>query len=350
MSLKLVILGWACASIFFTALLELSELGHKPLGFALYSNAVNIALWTLGLPLLMSFVRRFPWKRWRWLPSIALRLGFIALLAALVALLHWAIVYPSYFPYRAHYPTFRDVLRSELARFFQYEILIGFVLITLIEVWHVTRALQAERTRTLDLERRLAVARLETLRMQLNPHFLFNTLQNIAGLTVEAPRTARRMVTALGDLLRSTLRDTGAPTRPLAEELEYADLYLGIEKLRLGDRLALNYEIEPTAARALVPQFFLQPLIENAVRHGASQMAGPCEIRVSASCGPGTLAIVIVNDGPICEPSSAPRRLGVGIANTMDRLRIHYGDRHSFRFSYRPEGGARIEISIPHTD
>lgn len=350
MSPKLVILGWACASLFFTALLELSELGHKPLGFALYSNAVQFALWTLGLPLLMSFVRRFPWKRSRWLSSIALRLGLIALLAVLVALLHWAIVYPTYFPGRVHYLTLQDLLRSELARFFQYEILIGFVLVAAIEAWHVTRALQAERTRALDLERRLAMARLEALRMQLNPHFLFNTLQNIAGLTVEAPRTARRMVTALGDLLRSTLRDTGATMRSLAEELEYADLYLGIEKLRLGDRLTLNYEIEPTAARAPVPQFLLQPLIENAVRHGASQITGPCEIRVSASSGSGTLAVVITNDGPICEPSSAPPRLGVGIANTMDRLKIHYGERHSFRFSYRPEGGARVEISIPYTD
>lgn len=347
---KIVILGWVGASLFFTAVLELSELGRKPLGFALYSNAVNFALWTLTLPLLTALVRNFPWNRSRWLSNTALRLALVALLAGLVALLQWSIVYPTYFPYRAHYPTFRDLLRLELARFFQYEILIGFVLITAIEAWHAARALQAERTRALDLERRLAEARLEALRMQLNPHFLFNTLQNIAGLTVEEPPTARRMVTALGDLLRGALRNTGATTRTLAEELEYSDLYLGIEKLRLGDRLMLNYEIEPTAARALVPQFLLQPLVENAVRHGASQIAGPCEIRVSASRGPGTLDIVVSNDGPRAEPPPAPRRLGVGIANTVDRLRIHYGHRHTFRFSYRPEGGAMIEISIPYAD
>lgn len=347
---KIVILGWAGASLFFTAVLELSELGRKPLGFALYSNSVNFALWTLTLPLLTGFVRHFPWNRSRWPANAALRLALVALLAALVALLQWAIVYPSYFPYRAHYPTFHDLLRLELARFFQYEILIGFVLITAIEAWHAARALQAERTRALDLERRLAEARLEALRMQLNPHFLFNTLQNIAGLTVEEPATARRMVIALGDLLRGALRNTGATTRTLAEELEYSDLYLGIEKLRLGDRLVLNYEIEPTAVRALVPQFLLQPLVENAVRHGASQIAGPCEIRVSASHGPGTLDIVVSNDGPRVEPPPVPRRSGVGIANTADRLRIHYGHRHTFRFSYRQEGGALIEISIPYTD
>ena len=347
---KIVILGWAGASLFFTAVLELSELGQKPLGFALYSNSVNFALWTLTLPFLTAFVRHFPWNRSKWLSSAALRLMLMALLAALVALLQWAIIYPTYFPSRAHYPTFEGLLRLELARFFQYEILIGFVLITAIEAWHAARALQAERTRALDLERRLAEARLEALRMQLNPHFLFNTLQNIAGLTVAEPPTARRMVIALGDLLRGALKNTSATTRTLAEELEYADLYLGIEKLRLGERLVLNYEVEPTAARALVPQFLLQPLVENAVRHGASRIAGPCEIRVSASHGPGTLDIVVSNDGPRVESPPVPRRLGVGIANTADRLRIHYGQRHTFRFSYRPEGGAMIEISIPYAD
>jgi sensor histidine kinase YesM len=186
--------------------------------------------------------------------------------------------------------------------------------------------------------------------MQLHPHFLFNTLHTIAGLTVEDPATARRMVIALGDLLRSTLKDTGDRMRTLAEELEYSDLYLGIEKLRLGDRLLLNYEIEPAAARAQVPQFLLQPLFENAIRHGASRTTGPCEIRFCASCKPETLNIMIRNDGPKCAASSAPLRFGVGLTNTIDRLQIHYGDRHTFLYSLRPKGGVQIEISIPYSE
>ena len=185
--------------------------------------------------------------------------------------------------------------------------------------------------------------------MQLHPHFLFNTLHTIAGLTVEDPAMARRMVIALGDLLRSTLKDIGDRVRTLAEELEYSDLYLGIEKLRLGERLVLNYEIEPAATRALVPQFLLQPLFENAIRHGASRMTGPCEIRFCASCNPEILNIMIRNDGPKCAAISTPR-FGVGLTNTMDRLQIHYGDRHRFLYSDRPEGGVQIEISIPYGD
>jgi two-component system LytT family sensor kinase len=222
--------------------------------------------------------------------------------------------------------------------------------VTAIEGWLVLKDLQAERMRAMDLERQLAVSRLEALRMQLHPHFLFNTLHTIAGLTVEDPGTARRMVIALGDLLRSTLKDTGNRVRTLAEELEYSDLYLGIEKLRLGERLLLNYEIEPAATRVLVPQFLLQPLFENAIRHGASRMTGACEIRFCASCKSGTLIIMVRNDGPKCAPRSALPRFGVGLTNTIDRLQIHYGDRHTFLYSDRPEGGVQIDISIPYSE
>jgi two-component system, LytTR family, sensor kinase len=343
--LRFVILAWAGASLFFTAVLEVSELGHKQLGFALYSNAVHFALWALAVPLFASCIQRFPLKDGNRIRNGGIRLALIAVLATLVVVTHWAVIFLTWFPFRD--ATYIGLLRSEAPRFLPNEVLIGIVLVTAIEAWQVLRDLQAERVRATELQRQLAVSRLEALRMQLQPHFLFNTLHTIAGLTVEDPPTARRMVIALGDLLRTTLMETGSRMRTLAEELEYSDLYLGIEKLRLGDRLALNYEIEPAAARVPVPQLLLQPLFENAICHGASRITGSCEIRFSAIRRPHTLEIVICNDGPIRDPSSGPPRFGVGLTNTMDRLRIHYGDRHTFRYADRAEGGARIEISIP---
>ena len=348
--LKTVILGWAGASAFFTAVLEISELGRKPIGFALYSNAVHLALWTLALPLFAKCIRRFPLKDARRIGNAGIRLVLVAVLGLLVAFAHWAIIYPSWFPYRAFFPTFQAVLRSELPRFLPNEILIGIVVVVAIEAWYMLKDLQAERMRAMDLERQLAVSRLEALRMQLHPHFLFNTLHTIAGLTVEDPPTARRMVIALGDLLRSTLKDTGDRMRTLAEELEHSDLYLGIEKLRFGNRLALNYDIEPSATRALVPQFLFQPLFENAIRHGASHMTGPCEIRFSASRRLNSLEILIRNDGPKRKLPPGLPHFGVGITNTMDRLRIHYPDCHTFRYSDLPKGGAQVEISIPYSE
>ena len=346
---RIVILAWAGASVFFTALLELSEFGHKPLGFALYANAVHFAFWGLTLPLLEKCIEPFALKKPNRIRNGAICVVVVALLALAVSIAHWGIVFLTWFPYRSSDPTFSAVLRNEVFGLLPNEILIGLVLMTALEAWGVLKDLQAERMRSMELERQLAVSRLEALRMQLHPHFLFNTLHAVAGLTIEDPPTARRMVIALGDLLRNTLKDTGGEMRTLAEELEYSDLYLGIEKLRLGDRLALNYDIESKAARALVPQFLLQPLFENAIRHGVSHVTGPCEIRFIAALKLNTLEITIRNAGPKRDDSQGPPRFGVGLTNTADRLRIHYGSRHTFKYSDRPEGGAQIEISIPYS-
>jgi two-component system, LytTR family, sensor kinase len=345
---KLIILAWAGASVFFTAVLELSELGHKPLGFALYSNAVHFAFWILTLPLMGKCIRLFPLKRPNRIRNGAAYLVLVAFLALAVSTAHWSVAFLTWFPYRSYDSTFSAVLRNEVFGLLPNEILIGIVLVTALEAWEVLKDLQAERMRSMDLERQLAVSRLEALRMQLHPHFLFNTLHAVASLTIEDPPTARRMVIALGDLLRNTLKDTGGQMRTLAEELEHSDLYLGIEKLRLGDRLSLNYDIEPAAARGLVPQFLLQPLFENAIRHGVSHMTGPCEVQFSAVRMFNTLEITIRNEGPRREGPSGPTRFGVGLTNTTDRLRIHYGHRQTFKYSDRPEGGAQIEISIPY--
>jgi len=346
--LRIIILAWAGTSVFFTAVLELSEFGHKPLGFALFSNAVHFALWGLTLPLIGKCIRLFPLKRPNRIRNSAICLVLVALIALVVSTAHWGFAFLTWFPYRSSDSTFSAVFRGEVIGLLPNQILIGIVLMTALQAWEVLKDLQAERTRSMDLERQLAVSRLEALRMQLHPHFLFNTLHAVAGLTIEDPSTARRMVIALGDLLRHTLNDSGGQMRTLAEELEYSDLYLGIEKLRLGDRLALYYDIEPSAARALVPQFLLQPLFENALRHGVSRVTGPCEVRFSAVRKLDTLEITIRNEGPKRDVSQGPPRYGVGLTNTVDRLRIHYGHRDTFRYSDRPEGGAQIEISIPY--
>jgi len=335
--------------VFFTAVLLVSDLGgRKSFSFALYANAVHFALWTALLPLISRSARVFPisGKKKGW--NITALVVIVALLAPLVALCHWAIIYWTYFPYRSTYPSFRTLLQSELIRFMPVDTLIGVVMVVAFTGWNAWKALQEERARSNELARQLAVARLDALRTQLHPHFLFNTLHNVAGLTMQNPEIARSMVIALGDLLRTTLKATGDQLWTLGEELEYSDLYLGIEKLRLGDRLVLNYDIEPSATRALVPQFLLQPLFENAIRHGASRMAGPCEIRLRASRQEDRLSIVIHNDGPTRDPSRPAPAFGVGLTNVLNRLRIYYPVGHSFDFSDRAQGGVRIGMSIPY--
>src|SRR5215472_13519067 len=207
---RLTVMAWAGISLFFTAVLMVSDLGgRKPLSFALYANAVQFALWTLLLPVLSWCATSFPIAGQKKIWNGVVVLLIVAVLGALVAVIHWAIIYSTYFPYRSLYPSFRVLLQSELIRFMPLDVLIGIVIVIAFTGWRAWQAFQEEHTRAKDLERQLAVARLEALRMQLHPHFLFNTLHTIAGLTVEDPPTARRMVIALGDLLRSTLKGTG---------------------------------------------------------------------------------------------------------------------------------------------
>jgi two-component system, LytTR family, sensor kinase len=345
--LKIVILGWAGASLFFTAVLMVSDLdGDKSFGFALYATAVHFALWILALPLLSKCTHKFPLGRGKKVWNAAVLLGAVAAFGSVIMLSQWAIVYSTFFPYRSS--SFWSFLRSGLDRFLPSDILMGMVLVLALEGWRVWLDFQAERTRATNLERQLAVSRLEALRMQLHPHFLFNTLHAIAGLIVEQPATARRMVIALGDLLRLTLKDTGGSVRSLSEELEFADLYLGIEKLRLGDRLVLDYDIEPEATSAEVPELLLQPLFENAVRHGAARILRSCEIRFRACRQGDRLHLALHNDGPVRSESSGPPPFGVGLTNTKDRLRLYYKDEFRFQYTDRPQGGVQIDISIPY--
>jgi two-component system sensor histidine kinase AlgZ len=156
------------------------------------------------------------------------------------------------------------------------------------------------------------------------------------------------MVIALGDLLRLTLKDTSRSVRSLAEELEFSDLYLGIEKLRLGDRLILDYDIESEATSAEVPQLLLQPLFENAVRHGAARTLHSCEVRFRAYRQDDRLHLTLHNDGPLRSPSLGPAPFGVGLTNTMSRLRLYYKDQFTFQYTDRPQGGVQIDLSIPY--
>jgi two-component system, LytTR family, sensor kinase len=347
--IRFALMGWALASVFFTAILLVGNIGeHKPPAFALYANAVHFALWTFMLPLLTRCTRSFPLYGPRRIRNIATLMLIVAVLAVPVILTQWAILFFTYFPYHTAGDTVWSFLKSESGRFYPSDVLIGIVIVVALEGLRVWQSLQAEKTRGAELERKLAVSRLDALRMQLHPHFLFNTLHTIASLIFEQPPAARRMVIALGELLRFTLKDNGSLTCSLAEDLKFADLYLGIEKLRMEDRLAIHYDIGPETARAEVPQLLLQPLFENAVRHGAARITGMCEIRFRAYRDGEWLRMMISNDGPVHTRASTALRPGVGLTNTNDRLRLHYEDSFTFQYTERPQGGVQIEISIPY--
>lgn len=322
--------------------------GQKPLGYLLYASGVRYGLLTLALPLLAKCVKRFPVPDRDWLRNGSVLLLIVPGLASLISLAWPAIIYWTWFPYRPLFPTSSSLVASYFAKFVQADLLNCVALIIALQGWRVWQDLQATRARATELERQLAVSRLEALRMQLHPHFLFNSLHTITSLIGDQPGTARRMVVALGDFLRLTLKDGKGPVRSLAQELEFTDLYMRIEKLRLGERLTLDYDIDPEATKAEVPQLLLQPLFENAVRHGASRVTGTCTITFRAHRENGRLNLSLENDGPeISAPADASKN-GVGLTNTTARLRFHYGENCTLRYTDRPQGGARVDVSLPY--
>ncbi|HUF26219.1 MAG TPA: histidine kinase [Gemmatimonadaceae bacterium] len=197
------------------------------------------------------------------------------------------------------------------------------------------------------LEARLTEAQLQSLKLQLHPHFLFNTLNTITALVHVDPPAAERMVAGLSELLRLSLRTAGEQEVPLSREMEMLDHYLQIQQVRFGDRLAVSIVVDPDAREALVPHFILQPLVENAIRHGIAPRAtrGLVEIRATVL---GTMLKLQVRDDGIGVPFGRPVADGVGLANTRSRLRSLYGTRHSFHAAGEVAGGFVVDIEIPH--
>jgi two-component system LytT family sensor kinase len=194
----------------------------------------------------------------------------------------------------------------------------------------------------------LTEARLHALQSQLNPHFLFNTLNTISAFTETDTRTARQMMTCLGKLLRASLDHAGRQEVAIKDELAFLEDYLMIERLRFEDRITVDVRAEDDMRAALVPSFILQPLVENAIRHGAGVLRRKSHIQVSVRQSDGRLVIRVEDDGAgLPEGWRLEDHGGLGLSNIARRLRELYGSEQMFTLSRRPEGGVRAEAALP---
>ena len=220
--------------------------------------------------------------------------------------------------------------------------------------WDATAEAARRKARAAALEADLAEAQLSALQGQLRPHFLFNALNAISAFTETDPPTARRAMAHLGDLLRASLEHGGRAEVPLADELEALGHYVAVERLRFEGRLTVSVEADPDVRDTLVPSFLLQPLVENAVRHGAGGVARPVAVgvrvgREPSEAGSDRLWLTVEDDGA---GLPAGWRLGdhggVGLANTARRLATLYGSEHVFDVGRGPDGrGARVVVGVP---
>ena len=197
----------------------------------------------------------------------------------------------------------------------------------------------------------LAEARLGALRMQLQPHFLFNSLNAITVIVRDRDTaTATRMLEQLGEMLRRVMRTDRPQEVTLAEELDFVRQYLAIEQVRFSDRLTPEFAVDPSVLRAAAPEFLLQPLVENALRHGLAKRVTATLLRIEARREGDALVLTVTDDGPGPGGTVAEVGEGVGLGNTRERLAALYGDRARLELVGTPEGGARVTVRLPYRE
>lgn len=233
---------------------------------------------------------------------------------------------------------------------FDWEMMTYWAVVGLSHALDYHRVAQERALVAAQLQMRLAEAQLQALQRQLHPHFLFNTLHTISALMHRDTEAADAMLARLSDLLRLTLERIGVQEIPLKEELEFLEKYLEIEQARFGDRLTIQMEIEPEALDVCVPNLILQPLVENAIRHGIAPRVGGGRLQLVARRTGDRLWMMVRDNGPgLSQANLEAFNQGVGLTNTRSRLEHLYPGEHRFEFHQPSDGGLAVTIEIPIT-
>jgi signal transduction histidine kinase len=242
--------------------------------------------------------------------------------------------------------TFAEIFVPLFVKTYPFNLLIYGVIVSVTHALDYYRKYHERTVQALELEKHLTEARLQSLLRQLKPHFLFNALNGIASLMYSDVAAAERMLVRLSELLRQTMAQTGAPLTPLKAELSFLERYLEIERIRFRDRLTVEFAIDPATRDAQVPSLILQPLVENAIRHGIEPQMRTGRITLrSALEGENIILTVTDNGGGM--PLGGFKREGIGLANSRARLAELYGDEQKFEMFNQPEGGLSVRLTFP---
>lgn len=304
--------------------------------------------WALAAPLIIHLGRRFPldWKSVQnWLAHVAAIVVIEAASSAWASLLE-GLLQPWLPDFASH--AFLETWPQK----FLGNLLAAFIIYALILA--ATYALDsraraaAQRTDAARLNEQLSYARLNALQRQIEPHFIFNTLNSIAGLVREHKNDAAvSMIVGLSDFLRRVAGSSGEPKVQLEQEVEFVDKYMQIQEARFAGRLKLQLDIPSELRNAQIPSLMLQPLVENAIKHGIAKHAQGGVVRVTASRSDDDLCLSVYNDGPLLDRDGRAIQDGIGLANLRTRLGLLYGNRFELRLENRGITGVEVRVVLP---
>jgi two-component system LytT family sensor kinase len=349
----LLFAGWTLVGLLFAAVsygIARSDPNSRfGLSEALKLNLVQFYLWGLFSILIFGFSRRFlvEFRPLR-VRNLLLQGAALVLFAGLHQALHLATLWSISSRMRRQFPSLLDCYRAYFGFGFYIDVIIAALIVIGVHALLYYRKFRAGELEQASLKAQLAQARLAALKMQLHPHFLFNTLHSISSLVLEDPPKANSMIARLGDFLRLTLDHSDEQLVTLKEETEFLRCYLEIEQVRFGDRLTVEFQIEPGTLAAEVPHLILQPVVENAIQHAIAPRSAPGHIKVEAKRKNGVLRLEVRDSGSGLKADvDALDGQGVGLRNLRARLEQLYGRDYSFEITNRPEGGVIATIQLP---
>jgi two-component system LytT family sensor kinase len=345
--------GWTLVSIIFAGISYAAAIGenNKEFGFvsALRLNLVQFYLWAILSPLLFRFSRRFPIE-FRPLNLRNLLLYFPALIsfAGIHQIIHLAVLWSISPRWRQRFPALIDCYRAYFGFGFYIDLIIALLIVIAVHALLYYQNFRAIELAQSSLKTQLAQAQLRALKMQLHPHFLFNTLHSISSLVLEDPPKANSMIARLGDFLRLTLENSNQQLVSLKEETEFLRCYLEIEQVRFGDRLTVALELEPQTLSVQVPHLILQPVVENAIQHAIAPRATRGHINIEAKRLNNLLRLEVRDNGPgIASNDGLLETEGVGLSNVRARLHQIYGSDFRFELMNARDGGLTVVMEIP---
>ncbi|MDT7806634.1 MAG: two-component system, LytTR family, sensor kinase [Acidobacteriota bacterium] len=338
---------WALVGLFFSSqiyfyFLHTEKQLSLPRSLAWQMSAVVV--FALSTPLVLRLARRYPFERHAWWRAL-----IVHLLAGTAISAAWATYHITLdFAFEGNYNSLKLASFPRLIFIHLDKELLVYWIIVVIS--HAVDYYQRYR----EGELRASQAQLQALKMQLHPHFLFNALHSISALVHIDPEAADKMIARLGDFLRLTLETSAAQEVPLRQEIEFLNCYLEIERIRFQDRLTTRLEVDPQVLDCRVPNLILQPIVENAIRHGVAPRSAPGHVHVRAARAGSALRLEVrdngrgLPEGAVAVRCATPQQQGgVGLSNTRARLQQLYGSAYRFEIANDPSGGVVVTMEIP---